>query len=412
MKIKSIYNRNLYWTLNIIGIFLIIILSSYLSWGTVNFWQVKESITMVSLVIIAHIISSIIISKLILFPKIEHLGIVFTVVSFMFLLLISIIAIGRFYYSRSFLLSSYILDTTLLILCNRKRKKLNLALLPFEKDEELLKVNSINWLILDSPFIKDINLDGIVVSSLEGLTTEWLHFITAQKLKGIPIYHTSEIYELALGRLPLKYFYVELLENPNQSFIVKFFKRLFDIILASLLFPIVFLLTLIISIFIKLDSEGPIFFTQERVGERGKIYKIIKFRTMYKDADISGPRFTEEDDPRITHVGRILRKFHLDELPQVWNILKGEMSFIGPRPEQAKLVREFEKTIPFYSYRHLVKPGITGWAQINQGYASGITETIRKLEYDLYYVKNLSLWLDITILIKTIKILITRWGAR
>lgn len=367
---------------------------------------------MVSLVVIAHIVSSIIISKLILFPKIEHLGIVFTVVSFIFLLLISIIAIGRFYYSRSFLLSSYVLDTTLLIICNRKKEKPSLAFLPFEKDEELLKVDSVNWFILDSPFIEYINLDGIVISSLERLTTEWLYFITNQRLRGIPIYHISEIYELTLGRLPLKYFHVDLLENLNQSFIMRFSKRLFDIIFASLLFPIVLLLTVVISIFIKLDSEGPVFFTQERVGQMGKIYKIIKFRTMYKDAELDGPKFTEEDDPRITPVGRILRRLHLDELPQVWNILKGEMSFIGPRPEQARLAREFEKEIPFYSYRHLVKPGLTGWAQINQGYASGVMETVEKLEYDLYYIKNLSLWLDIVIVIKTVKILITRWGAR
>ncbi|MBC7320275.1 exopolysaccharide biosynthesis polyprenyl glycosylphosphotransferase [bacterium] len=365
---------------------------------------------MVSLILIAHIISSLVISRLIIFPRIEHLGIVFTIANFAFLLVIGIIAVGRFYYSRSFLLSSYILNTTLLMLCNRKKKKLNLGIIPFDQYEDLLKISDINWYILQSP--KNVVLDGIVVTSLEQLSPEWSQYIITQKLKGIPIYHISEIYESMLGRLPLKYFYIELLENLNQSLIIRFIKRLFDIILASLLFPIFLLLTLIVSIFIKLDSEGPVFFTQERIGQGGKVYKIVKFRTMYKDAETDGPRFTEEDDPRITRIGRILRNFHLDELPQIWNILKGDMSFIGPRPEQAKIVREFEKKIPYYSYRHLVKPGITGWAQVNQGYAVGMTGAIEKLEYDLYYVKNLSLWLDIVIVIKTVKILITRWGAR
>ncbi|MCX7795442.1 MAG: exopolysaccharide biosynthesis polyprenyl glycosylphosphotransferase [bacterium] len=406
MNIKTFYKF-----LNIAGIFIIILFSSYLSWGTLEFWKVKEGIIMVSLILVAHIISSLVISRLIIFPRIEHLGIVFTIVSFTFLLVIGIIATGRFYYSRTFLLSSYILDVTLLMLCNRKKKKLNLGIIPFDHYEELLKIiNDINWHVLQSP--KNIILDGIVVSSLEKLDSEWSRYIVTQKLKGIPIYHVSEIYESMLGKLPLSFFYVELIEDFNQSLIMRFTKRLFDIVLSSLLFPIFLLLALIISIFIKLDSEGPVFFTQERVGQGGKIYKIVKFRTMYRDADINGPRFTEEDDPRITPVGKILRRFHLDELPQIWNILKGDMSFIGPRPEQAKIVEEFERKIPFYNYRHLVKPGITGWAQVNQGYAAGISETIEKLEYDLYYVKNLSLWLDVVIIIKTIKILITSWGAR
>lgn len=402
--------KNFYKILNIAGIFIIILFSSYLSWGTLEFWKVKEGIIMVSLILLAHIFSSLVILKLIIFPRIEHLGIIFTIVSFTFLLVIGIIAIGRFYYSRSFLLSSYILDTTLLLLCSRKKRKLNLGIIPSEDYEEFLKISDINWHILQSP--QNMNLDGIVVSSLDKLDSKWSKYIVTQKLKGVPIYHVSEIYESMLGKLPLRYFYVEFIENFNQSLIVRFIKRLFDIILASLLFPVFLLLTLIISILIKLDSEGPVFFTQERVGQGGKIYKIVKFRTMYKDADINGPRFTEEDDPRITPIGRVLRKFHLDELPQIWNILRGDMSFIGPRPEQAKIVKEFEKKIPFYSYRHLVKPGITGWAQVNQGYAAGILETIEKLEYDLYYVKNLSLWLDIVIIIKTIKILFTKWGAR
>lgn len=413
MSAGTFQNQNIYRVLNLTGIFAIILISSYLSWRTAEFWKIKEGIPMVSLILAAHIISSLIISKLIIFPKIEHLGIVFSTVSFMLLLVIGIIAVSRIYYSRSFLLSSYILDVILLILCNHRKKKPVFALLPFDKrDEDLLKISNIDWCILQSPSVDNVDLDGIVVTSLKDLTPEWAHFIVTQKLKGTSIYHASEVYELILGKLPLKYFYSELIESSSQPFVTKFIKRLSDIILASLLFPIALILSIIIALLIKIDSEGPVFFTQDRIGQGGKTYKIIKFRTMYKDAEIDGPRFTERDDPRITYIGRILRRLHLDELPQIWNILKGEMSFIGPRPEQAKLVKEFEKEIPFYSYRHLVKPGITGWAQVNQGYAAGITETIEKLEYDLYYIKNLSPWLDLVILLKTVKMIITRWGSR
>ncbi len=411
MNVKNFYNsKNVYKFLNALWFFIIMLISSYLAWGTLNFWKMREGIIMVSLAFTIHIISSLIISRLVIFPRIEHLGVVFTIFSFTFLLAIGFVAIGRLYYSRAFLLSFYVLDATLLMVCNRRKKKLNLGIIPFEQYEDILKIDNINWYILQAP--KDIALDGIVVSSPEDLTPQWSQYIVTQRLKGIPIYRASEIYESMLGRLPLRYFYEEIIEDLNQSLIVRYTKRLFDILFASLLCPILLLLTLIISVFIKLDSEGPVFFKQERIGQGGKVYKIIKFRTMYRDADIDRPRFTEKDDPRITPVGRILRRFHLDELPQVWNVLKGDMSFIGPRPEQAKIVREFEKEIPFYNYRHLVKPGITGWAQVNQGYAVGLIETIEKLEYDLYYVKNLSIWLDIVIVIKTIKMLITTWGAR
>jgi len=127
---------------------------------------------------------------------------------------------------------------------------------------------------------------------------------------------------------------------------------------------------------------------------------------MYSDAEIDGPKFSNENDPRVTRVGRFLRKFHLDEIPQFWNVLKGDMSLIGPRPEQVEFVREFEKKIPYYNLRHLVKPGITGWAQVQYGYAASLDETVEKLEYDLFYIKNPSIWLDLAIAIKTLRILI------
>lgn len=188
--------------------------------------------------------------------------------------------------------------------------------------------------------------------------------------------------------------------------------RLLDIVIVLLSFPIVLPLSILLAVFIKLDSPGPVLYWQERVGERGRPFKMVKFRSMQIDAEKDGPKFVSTTDPRVTRVGRFIRRFRLDEIPQLWNVLKGEMSFIGPRPEQVAFARAFEKELPFYSWRHLVKPGITGWAQVQDGYAAGIDDTRRKLEYDLYYVKHLSFWLDLSILIRTVGTVLTGNGAR
>jgi lipopolysaccharide/colanic/teichoic acid biosynthesis glycosyltransferase len=397
----------------IIGILVILFLPSYLAWRTLEFWKVREEAIMSFLILTLYLLTFLITSKTTIFPRIEHAGVIFTVVSLMYLILISIIAIGRLYYSRSFLLYAYILNFIWLMigyLLKRKRKP-KLMLLTSADCDNLLAIENIAWYIPNSPS-EDPLLDGIVISSLEELDSAWLRYVVNQALKGASVYHISDIYEAYLGKLPFKYFSEEFIGDNYRSFTVKFSKRSFDVILALVLSPLTLLLSIVIAILIKLDSEGPVFFKQDRVGQGGKVFKMIKFRTMYVDAEAKGPKFADKDDPRITRIGRILRKFHLDELPQIWNILKGEMSFIGPRPEQTKFVEEFEREIPYYNLRHLVKPGITGWAQIHYGYAAGLEETIEKLEYDLYYIKNMSVWLDLVIILKTILVLLRRQGAR
>src|SRR5690606_1724012 len=176
--------------------------------------------------------------------------------------------------------------------------------------------------------------------------------------------------------------------------------------------PLVVPLGLVVGLLVKFSSPGPVLFWQERIGERGRVFRIVKFRSMRVDAERNGAQFAASDDERITPVGRVLRRYRLDELPQLWNVLKGDMSIVGPRPEQVEFARRFEERIPFYHWRHRVKPGITGWAQVQQGYAVGIEDTIQKLEYDLYYVKHLSLWLDLSILLRTVRIIVTGFGAR
>jgi len=169
----------------------------------------------------------------------------------------------------------------------------------------------------------------------------------------------------------------------------------------------------IVPILIKLDSRGKIFFRQERIGEGEKIFNIYKFRTMYEDAEgKTGTVWSQRGDRRITRIGRFLRKWRIDELPQLYNVLKGDMSIVGPRPERPFFVETLKKQIPFYSERHYVKPGITGWAQVRYEYGDSIEDAIEKLRYDLYYIKNQSLIFDLLIILETIKVIITGKGGR
>jgi lipopolysaccharide/colanic/teichoic acid biosynthesis glycosyltransferase len=159
-----------------------------------------------------------------------------------------------------------------------------------------------------------------------------------------------------------------------------------------------------------LTDGGRVLFRQKRVGQNGRIFEIVKFRTMKANAEQNGPQFAQKDDPRITKFGRFLRLTRLDELPQFWNILTGNLSLVGPRPERPEFVDEFEKKIPYYQVRHLIKPGLAGWAQLNYEYAANLEESYKKLQYELYYIKNRSLLLDLSILLKTIRLVLARAG--
>jgi len=190
-------------------------------------------------------------------------------------------------------------------------------------------------------------------------------------------------------------------------------KRGLDILIASVGLTISAPFFALISVLIKATSPGPVFFRQVRTGKQEKPYNLVKFRTMRQDAEeFSGAVWAAEKDPRVTAVGGVLRKFRLDEIPQFWNVLKGEMSFVGPRPERPEFVEQLKKALPYYGERHTVSPGITGWAQVNYGYGASEEDTLRKLEYDLFYIKNLSLIFDLYIVLKTVKAVIFNEGAR
>ncbi|ALJ13228.1 TIGR03013 family XrtA/PEP-CTERM system glycosyltransferase [Sphingopyxis macrogoltabida] len=190
-------------------------------------------------------------------------------------------------------------------------------------------------------------------------------------------------------------------------------KRVFDIFASLLVLVIGLPLMLIAAIAVKLDSKGPVFYRQSRVGMFGEPYDILKIRSMRTDAEAAGKAvWASENDPRITRVGNIIRKLRIDELPQLWCVLKGDMSFVGPRPERPSFVEELEQQLPYYAERHMVKPGLTGWAQINYPYGASVEDARVKLEYDLYYAKNYSPFLDLLILLQTVRVVLWPEGAR
>ena len=237
------------------------------------------------------------------------------------------------------------------------------------------------------------------------------------RINGVKIESFHYIYERLSRRVPILFLQKNwlLFEDGFDIYsrrIIKHYKRVCDLFCSILLILSFSPLFLIIPVLIKLfSSPGPVIYSQKRVGKNEQEFKLYKFRTMRMDAEKDGARWAEKNDPRITPIGKILRRFRLDELPQLWNVLKGEMSLIGPRPERKCFVEQLKKDIPFYYLRHTVKPGLTGWAQINFSYANSLDDAITKLEYDLYYLKNTSPLLDIKVILKTIGIIIFGKGA-
>jgi sugar transferase (PEP-CTERM system associated) len=189
-------------------------------------------------------------------------------------------------------------------------------------------------------------------------------------------------------------------------------KRLFDIVVSGVALCLTAPVILLFALLVKIDSRGPAFYRQQRVGLFGEPFDVIKLRSMRTDAEVAGAQWASKDDPRVTRIGRFIRKARIDELPQSWSVLKGEMSFVGPRPERPQFVSELEEQLPYYAERHMVKPGITGWAQINYPYGASIEDSRHKLEYDLYYAKNYTPFLDLIIILQTLRVVLWSEGAR
>ncbi len=258
-------------------------------------------------------------------------------------------------------------------------------------------------------------IDKIILSLDERRGTLPVQELLQCRLMGVEVLEAPSVYEQLTGKIPLEQIKPSWLifsDGFRISEHIRILKRLLDVVVAGVSLVIFAFPMALIAILIKLDSKGPVLFKQERVGEGGKVFTLIKFRTMRVDAEKDGPRWAQKDDPRVTRVGRILRRTRLDELPQLVNILKGDMSLVGPRPERPCFVEQLRQVIPYYDIRHYIKPGLTGWAQVKFGYTSSVEDSMEKVRYDLYYVKNMSIFLDILILFHTLKIILFGRGAK
>jgi len=243
-------------------------------------------------------------------------------------------------------------------------------------------------------------------------TKELLNCRTA----GLEVLEGSTFYEMLTGKLlvtKIKPSWLIFSEGFRKSRVTTFGKRLEDIIISGIMLILLSPLLLLTSILVKLTSKGPVLFSQDRVGQNKKEYMMHKFRSMVEDAEKqTGPVWAQTDDSRVTRVGKIIRKFRIDELPQLWDVLTGKMSMVGPRPERKYFTDELEKQIPYYIERFKVKPGLTGWAQVSYNYGATVEDAIEKLNYDLFYIKNLSLTMDIVIILRTVKTVLFGRGAR
>jgi exopolysaccharide biosynthesis polyprenyl glycosylphosphotransferase len=264
---------------------------------------------------------------------------------------------------------------------------------------------------------RELGVKTVILAITHDRSRQLQNNILEARLKGIHILHMTALYEHLTRRVPVEHIQEQwfLLEEGFTSLYkvsVNRLKRTLDVLVSAVLLLLFAPILLLTALAIQLDSRGPIFYRQQRVGKDGEVFAIVKFRSMFENSEVNGAVWAQPDDPRITRVGRWIRLLRFDELPQLWNVLRGEMSLIGPRPERPEFIHELEKRIPFYFVRHCVKPGISGWAQVNHPYGDSVESALQKLEYDLYYVKNLSIFLDLKIILKTIRVMLLGEGAR
>ena len=275
------------------------------------------------------------------------------------------------------------------------------------KDEEgtalkntILKICEVRKTDIIVDFTDELLLDAKLVDRL-----------LEYKLNGLQYYNYLEFYETYENKLPISHLSPKwFLEDSGFEIYYNNFnlkaKRLLDLFFAIFIGICVLPVMILAAIIVKLESKGPIFFIQERIGEGNRKFNIVKFRSMTTDAEKDGPKWASKNDSRITGWGKIMRATRIDELPQLWNVLKGEMSFVGPRPEREYFIQQLEKEIPYYNLRHTVKPGLTGWAQVMYPYGSSVEDAYRKLQYDLYYIKHHDILFDIKVLLKTVTIVV------
>lgn len=330
-----------------------------------------------------------------------------------FLILATMVVLLRIDYSRVTLVASLFAAMIWLFwdfYFNRRKKLLQTLVVPGGEMRDINELRNVELHWLTRPDDHITGAEVVVADLHHDHSPAWERYIAKCILAGVPVFDIKGLIENLTGRVEIEH----LSENSFGAVLPsKFYlriKHLIDVMLAIVLLPLFAIIILAAAIAIRLETRGSVFFHQQRMGFRSTKFTILKLRSM-KVTTLNGEHFTRNDDDRITRVGRFIRKFRIDEIPQIFNILRGEMSWIGPRPEALPLAEWYADKIPYYIYRHAVRPGLTGWAQINQGNVAEIEAATRKLHFDFYYIKNFSPFLDLTIAMKTIYVVLSGFGS-
>lgn len=356
--------------------------------------------------------------SIIRYPGVEANAYVLPSFTMSFGCLLLFLILTRLPYSRALLFVSFVVVIVWFIVVHalyRRRRVMAIGIVPGGDDQALLGVAGVRWSVLTDATQSFDGLQALAADLRADIAPEWDRALADCALGGIPVYHTKHLAESLTGMVQLEH----LSENsfgtlaPVSAFMT--FKHIMDWIIAAGIGLLLAPAMIILAIVIRLDSPGPAIFQQTRIGYRGKPFTVYKFRTMMTTAGVElalDAAKTQIEDRRITKVGSFLRRSRIDELPQILNILKGEMSWIGPRPEAQVLSKWYEGEIPFYRYRHIVRPGLTGWAQVHQGHVAEVEDVKTKLYYDFYYIKTYSPWIDLLIVAKTIQTVLSGFGAK
>lgn len=332
--------------------------------------------------------------------------------------LLAVLLLARLPYSRLLVFGSFFIVTSwfaILLGLSSRRQSLRIGVVPGGDHRSLKGIDSIEWVELTDDKYRPDGVQAIAADLNFDHNPEWDRRLADYALAGIPVYHIKQLEESLLGRVELEH----LSENrfgtlsPVSAYLT--IKHVVDWLVALFAAAALAPVMLGFAIAIRVDSPGPAIFKQIRIGYRGRPFTVYKFRTMKHAAKSTADRTaakTLSADDRITSLGAFLRRTRIDELPQIYNILRAEMSWIGPRPEAQVLSEWYEGEIPFYRYRHIVRPGVTGWAQVNQGHVAEVEDVREKLYYDFYYIKNFSPWIDMLIVAKTLRTVLTGFGAK
>jgi lipopolysaccharide/colanic/teichoic acid biosynthesis glycosyltransferase len=371
--------------------------------------------------LVAAVVALLIFRRVTIYPGARAFGYILPAFSTTFGIAATLLLGLRIDYSGSMLLTGYVASVAAMFLLgyfDQRGAPSRMYYVPTGKTGIVADTPQIDWVRMTEPVVPDDPSASIVADLRSHHEREWERMLAQAAISGIPVYHTKQLRESLTGRVQIEH----LSENSFGSLVpglgYRGVKRTIDVVASIVLLPLLLPLLLMVALAVRLSSPGPILFRQRRMGYRGVPFDMLKFRTMVErhvdatDDAVRHDAITRDGDDRITRPGRFLRKSRLDELPQIVNILRGEMSWIGPRPEAVPLSQWYETELPFYAYRHIVRPGITGWAQVNQGHVAGLDDVHVKLHYDFYYIKFFSSWLDLLIALRTVGIMLTGFGAK